>query len=711
MRLLQNKRTLWLALSLVAVGAGGLWGCSSDTKNDADSTPNDAVADGAGDVAQDLTDLNRTDETVPDATQDLAPDLGTDVPADLGHDLDDVSVDGQDTVEVVDWPEIPTTAGVAFEVQTQAPLTPFPWNFFLVEDPAMFTGRRLEINDAGMTPGLLSPLFKSFPGYDKDLDIMDGFGSYATIVLPVNTAMDPASLPAETSAGGPIDVVTFDAQGVPRSVPYVITYEEFNTKQGALAFRLLTLAPVYPLKERTTTLVLVKKALTDAVGAPFAASPAAEVLLGLREPFGTQATKQRLGALRDETLDLISKVDGLTVDELATAFTLTTGMQESPMFQAAEILEAETPEYNLDPDDDGQPNLMASVEYYTGNNPDIALVVTGTFKVPDFRDDTKRILPDAQGNVAVHSYRWAEFYLLLPKNPAATPVPFAIMQHGINSWKETMFDMDEPLLARGIAVAGFDFVHHAKGADGGFKFLPIDRIGQAADNFRQSALDIITFRNTMERLFADMDFVGVDQSPIPDADFSKVVFTGHSLGAIESTIAAALYAGTKAAGLPNPGANLNYLLEGKLKDIGLYDLMPGDAMVGMKITASQLMSNMDPAVFAPYLQTSPWPGHEPVPFLLILSTKDATIYPSCGHALTRALDSPFLDPIVEPWANVPVVSAEGRTFGTVQFDASHEAITGSGDPTVTATMRNLLNTFIYSYLVDGTPLIDWPPNT
>lgn len=699
---------------MMAVAVVAALGCSSESSKGEDVLDTH-TEDSTGDVTDLRSPEDQTDQTVPDLAQDVpdvAVDAGDLAQPDATELVQPDSVDVQDDeVTPVDWPEIPTGAGVALEVQSENPLTPFPFDWYLVDDASTPTGRRVEVTDPTYAPALLVGLFGMGSGYAPDLERMDGFGSYANFFIPVNTAMNPETLPAQTSEGGPIEVVVFPADGAPESRTFDIGYEEYKDKQGVVVYRAIMLSPVYPLKERTPAMVLVRKTLLDAEGAAFSPSPASEVLLGLREPFGTDDIKARFVTLRDATQAQLAKMGTPpAAQDLAAAVMVTTGTQESTLFQAAQKLESETPEVNLDPDEDGAPNLLAPSDYYTGDSAVIGLVITGTFKVPDFRDAGGHMPLDADGNVSVQSYRWAEFFILLPYAPASGKIPMVILQHGINSWKETMLDMAESLVGRGFAVAGFDFVHHAKGTDGGFKFLPIDQMGKAADNFRQSALDVISFRNSLEKLFAENDFADVDGNNLPDPSFDKVIFSGHSLGAIESTIAAAIYAGSGSVGggLANPGANLQYLMEGKLKDLGLYATMPGQVMVGMKATGSQLMSNMDPGLFAPYLQTSPWPGHSPIPFVLILSTKDATIYPICGLALTRAMDSPLLTPVVESWPGVPEVSAEGRTFGTVQFDAAHETIThDAGDPLVDQ-MQSVLYNFMTSYLTTDTPSISWP---
>jgi len=595
-------------------------------------------------------------------------------------------------------------------------MTPFPTDLYRRKDSASTTGGRIDVMGVHGAPGLLKPMFDLFGDtFATDLALMDGFGTLAFLVIPLATRMDPETVPEATGPGEGIEVVAFDADGIPYQAIMDVDYEEYSTGVEGSSLIVLQLFPRVPLAEKTRHLVLIRRSLTDATGTALQPYPMAEVLLGTRQPYGPAAVRQTLVDLAEQTEAALDAWDA-QADRglLAAAFTFTTGSMESELFQAGDAMEEVETAYNLDPDEDGTDNVFLPGEYdgIPGSEDKVARIITGEFRCANFRNEQGHILSGQDGEIAVQGHYWRPFWLVLPAAATEGPVPIVFAQHGINSWKETMHGFARRFAGQGWASGCFDFLHHAKGTDGGFKFLKVDRLAFSRDNFRQTALDYVMFVRTARRIFEENQFLGdrTDGVSGSEVDFSMVVFSGHSLGAIESTIALSVYGDEASGVLLNAGGNLQFLMEGFLKSAGLYDIAPGDALVGFKIVGSQLFSAMDPAVFAPYLVTKPRPGFGPVPHLLLVSTNDETIYPECGFALTKALGTPLLDPAVVEWPHVQLSGPEGLTSGTVQFAGSHEMLAGSSEVEMRLQAEEVYFHYIHTWFQTGTPQIIWPPS-
>lgn len=704
MRLYPPASTSWLPFMLTVLLACP--SCSSRGEGSPeDQWVQDLTTDGIGaDLPGDFSG---------DATELVEDDVASETtPGDVATELPDLDLQLPDTAEEI--PDSPEGAAVIFELQSEHPMTPFPWNRYALEDSSSRTGFSLSVADDVPIPGILNPMFNMFgTGYARDWATMDGFGSLGFLMIPLATEMLADSVPTETVAGGLIDVIALPEGGTPVTVPLDISYEEYSDSTGAVGVRLIQMLPRVPLRERTRHLVVVRKALKDKAGDELAAYPLAEVLMGLRPPYGPLEMRQLQARLAQETTEALDAWDATVKrEELAAAYVFTTGTMESDLFLARTKLDDEELQVNLDPDGDGQPNVYLPGEYsgVSASDPNVAVVVTGEFRCPSFRDEETGLFGlNEAGDLPVRSYHWRPFWLMIPKAAANGPVPMVFVQHGINSAKESMHSMGRRYAQEGYASACFDFLHHAAGTDGGFKFLKIDALAYTRDNFRQTALDYVTFVRTLQKLTLEYDFVPEGGDEVPDVSFDRMVFSGHSLGAIESTMASAVYGGEAAAVLLNAGGNLQYLMEGFLKDAGLYYIAPGDALAGFKMTGSHLMSAMDPAVFARYLMTDPWEGHSPIQHLLLVCTNDKTIYPACGFALAKALGVPLLEPNIEEWPFVEISGPEGLSSATVQFPGEHEMVMNSSEPELRAMAEEVYVHWVNRYFATGTPEILWPP--
>jgi hypothetical protein len=588
------------------------------------------------------------------------------------------------------------------EVQTDAPALPFPFDWFTAADDGSATGLRLSLGEESSRSLLLASVLKMIPSYADDASAMDGFGSIGLIILPINTAMSGEVVSA--SAGKDVLLYEVPADGPASPVPFDLSWQE--AEYSGKPVNLLEITPHHALAERTVHLVLVRRSMADASGAAFEPSPMAEVLLGLRSPFGPPDVADRMERVRDRTLAALGQIpETPAVLDLAAAVVFTVGTMTLDLRAVAETVEAAPITVDLDPDGDGKDNVLLPGDFapWAGKPPEeVGLVIQGRFLSPDFRG------PDGLVGAVRQNEVWHDFFLVLPAVADGQPFPLVIIQHGINSHKEAELGLARRAAGHGVAAASFDFLYHASGqSGGGFSFVQIDGAGKTVGNFRQSALDMLAFARALEGLADTKDlYPASGPDGIPDLSFDRLVFSGHSLGALESAIAGAISSRVRAAGLIAGGGSFRHLFETFLKNQGLYDLVPVDAMTGFRLLASHMMSPADPAAFAHLMEHEPVAGHPPCPFLLLMVLEDGTIPAPCAEAYTRASYAPLLEPVELAWPNIPLSEAEGMTSGTIQLHGDHEFIHESG--TTGDSARSVYFHYVSSFLGTGTPEILWP---
>ncbi len=680
--------------------------CSSTSSTSDAKADEDILVDVAGDVLWDVAqpdgesdgpplDLLEDETALPDGGLEILPDAPDgDLPA------EDVQID-----TLVPFPDAGDTVGVVMELENTDPLTPFPWNWYLVEDPTSRTGVRMNFDLPSARCRLLAGFFDFFETYRGDMEKLDGFGSLGFLMIPVSTDMNLDTLPVDTRPGSPIQVVRIDDAGIEAAI-LDLTYETYKNQSGEVVFRVIQLLPRVPLREKSRYLAVVKKSLEDAEGNSFEPFPLSEVLLGLREPFGPTWMRERLAVEAAEIQDALAKA-GMDTEEIAAAWTFDVGPMEEDLFRARDHLDQADTVWNLDPDGDGTPNIWTPAEYsgVPDSDTNVKWIVEGEFQVVNFRNEEGIIVPDSNGDIAPTGTYWRPFWLMIPAAAEEGTVPILAVQHGLDSSKESMLSWGRYYASQGMASACFAFLHHEHGAGGGFKFIKIDYLLETRDNFRQAALEYYQFVRTLKAMNVDEDFV---LEGTPDFDFSRFAFTGHSLGAMESTMTAALYREPAIAGLVNGGGNIQYIIEGFLKSGGLYDLAPGNVLVGFKAAGGQVLSAMDPAVFARYLMSEVPEDSTPIPYLLVISTEDETVYPECGYALGMGLGSSLLEPCINCWEFMPKITPADAQWGTIQMEGGHATFMGSGG--LAPQVRQIYYDYITGFIKNGTLEIKWPPD-
>ncbi|MFH1531705.1 MAG: hypothetical protein ABIK09_13345 [Pseudomonadota bacterium] len=618
-----------------------------------------------------------------------------DTPDTAGEDDADTVTPPVDTVEVVDpddLPPLPEGPQILMTLRTDPPMVPFPWDWHTEDAPDPDTGLRLKVTGALHSNALIQPVANMFSAYLLHTELLNGFGAIGIVALPLTAA--PGALPAVTGAAELIQVRRV-SDGA--DLPFRVEYTEY-IEAGEIVRRLLELDPVFPLHEGERYLVLVRKGLTDADGAPLEAPPLAEVILGTRAPYGPTSWRTEMERTRDRTLEALDGlIDAPAPEDLLLALHYTAGTSTKLLFAAADVVMGMDIEVDLDPDGDGQDNITPGPTHPSfSSDPQVGLVVQGAFSSPDFRDGEGIMAGDEDGDPVVHGYQWREFWLLIPSEPAEGPWPFAITQHGLNSWKETQYPWGRTYATLGIASGGFDFMYHAAGKDGGFWFLAVD-VPRVVDNFRQSALDMLAF----QRAVAGLD-LGID--------LTRVAYTGHSLGAIMSSLACPLSPTERIGGFVNGGGDFMHLIKTAFEKTGLFDALPGGMWSAFRVLGGHIMSPSDPALYARFLMLEPEGDRGPCPFQLQVSLQDTTVPPRTGYELAVAAGAPLVEPVIEPWDWLTPTPPEGLTWGVLQFDGEHELFNGGNGPEEKARAQGVFFHYVDTFLHGGAPEIVWPEN-
>jgi hypothetical protein len=681
-------------LALVTGGCGG-----KEDKGPEDTQPQPDV------VVEVRSELDLVEP--PDGVDDLAADISDVEEMDLSPDGAEL-LDGADIEADIPalYPEEFPAAGVKLLLGV-SPTLPYPWNGYLVPDSSSRTGRRVSFSGPFSLPEIFEGAAGMFSKAPKDLATMGGFGALGMLGVPLASAMDSEVLPAATDET-PLMGVWLAKEGELVEVPFQIELQDCTHEDSDV--RLLVLHPRRPLREGGRYLVAFSTDLEDAEGTSFAPFPATEVLLGLRAPYGTAAEQQAMSAAREETLATLATGDvGIPLEKLAAAYVFDVDVMESDLFGAARTIDEEIIEFDFDPDGDGEPNVFEAGTNGAPSGAGMLAFVQGRFKTPNFRNADGIMEYGEDGKLVLQGYEWRDFWLMIPEKLLEDDVPIAFVQHGLNSWKETMYGMGKDFVARGYVVAAFDFLHHKKNNEGGWDFVVIEKMGVTRDNFRQCALEYYAFVHGLKQLLG-LDIQTLLPLPVQtgSVDFERIVITGHSLGAIESSLMAPLYQGEALVGLLNAGANLQYLMMGFLKETGLYDLAPCDMLHGLRIIASHIMSPMDPGIMARYIYEEPPEGTPAKPYLLEIGLKDGTVYWETGYDLARALGSPLLLPCTECWPYLDVAAAATTEVGTVQFDGGHQFFFGGDGPDIKAQAHAIYYNFVETGMADGTPELMWP---
>ncbi len=621
---------------------------------------------------------------------------------------------------------------------------PFPYDYFTVADDATFTGLRpalkplpnyetVYINTNLIDRGM----FLLSDDYRYALNRLDGFSGFGFMMFEV-TDLDESGLP-QTAEASVLDesriwlVRLHDGhpafgERIPIWVEKRDAYELGEEDAHIHDFWYVSLRPVRPLDEQTRYAVVVRKGLKTTEGADL--EPSADFLqVSGQEPIHPadprrsrlEAEHQRLAPVLEA---LESDTVGLQREDLLLAFDFTTqtithdGRTVRDWIMGGQ-LPASLPDF--DNDDDGRPEYYDRESYaeaYRNAGVDMeaaASILHGTFNATDFRlpkivewDELLRrsIDHDENNDPVAQDENDVPFMLLIPKT-GEQPFPVVIVQHGINSRKESEVGIANHFVREGWAVVLMDFPYHGERSEGGMAaldFVDIVYPLKARASFLQASLDQLQFIRMLRTYDLDIWPEGGDGTV--DLSNEKIGYLGISLGGIVGGITAGLSPELGAAILNVGGGGLLDFVEGFLEDYGIIYLFPQHYMTQFATVAQTILEGGDSVNFARYLVDPP-DDYTTKSLLMQESIDDETVPNMVTDNYARAADLPHIRPVEREVPCLTPVDAPRERFGYSQFHPAGHGELGSSSERG-RRMRAQAIHFFRTYFETGEGEIIWP---
>ncbi|MDJ0841190.1 MAG: hypothetical protein QNK37_32055 [Acidobacteriota bacterium] len=480
--------------------------------------------------------------------------------------------------------------------------------------------------------------------------------------------------------------------------------------------------PIQPLKPgRPHLAILTQGVIGEDSGLPVESDAVTTLLKGNAALTGDFAALETLRQLYDSTLwPAAEAVTGQSRIFIPMAYAFTT----QPLFETLQALRARAQNENPVPEIttaaigaaqvDGLYNLLGLGAIPHGS---VGAVYSGSFEAPNYISNPLFGTFQGEGeNVQEISRNTIKFICATPPGPG--PHPAIIYQHGITSFKETVFILAEAAAISGNAIIAIDLVLHGERQIDGDGDGQIDPSGDnyinlaspltSRDNTRQSVADLIMLTRMISSGQTDFDGSGIFNL-LPD----QTRFVGISLGGIVGGVFAAVEPNITTANLNVPGGRVPYLLQrspsfGPQIDAGLaqFGLAPGNPLYDLYFMFVQTINDdADPLNYGVHFASGALSNDVPTNVLIQEAINDIVIPPSATQDLARAVALTQFDAI-NPVPDFP--QAESGATGAVgsgyyQFDAGHGALFS---PAEGPTELIQFQSFLYlTTAIFGAPLI------
>lgn len=500
-----------------------------------------------------------------------------------------------DDVCVVRWQSIAGPVALGFSTAGQgapfrvvhdrtdtARVGPYPDDVHLVPDPATRTGLRHDV----VVPTATGSHTIVFSALLAEANELDGFSPIGPIVLELDDAVDPASLPATPaeSVDPTSSLVLLDqtpwSVNFGRRVPVRVEVRNGDATGFGLTSNTLLVFPSIPLEPEGRYALYVTRRLLAAPDRPLSPSPYFAAVLG--EPVPAEAPEiTRNRDLLAEVFEAGRKQlrPALGADELAFAARISVRsiqpIQDDVQVMKRQILAAAPPAVHIDA---GDPD---AVEADPADH--VAALVRGTWDAPDWRNGSY-LARDAEGRPTVTGSQSICFRLALPTAALAGPVPIVMYQHGNpgESEVEVLRNATRFLAEAGYAVIGFTDVLNREVATPSSTpgaacknyesptasdesrltsqvfaiVLELLANNRLADHWAQTLGDQLAFVRMIQGL-GDLDLLPLGAPDgVPDLDPSQLLYMGISEGGNNGQAFAAYAPEVRAAALMVGGARL-----------------------------------------------------------------------------------------------------------------------------------------------------------
>jgi hypothetical protein len=455
----------------------------------------------------------------------------------------------------------------------------------------------------------------------------------------------------------------------------VVSYWEHDGEfEAGVSEYTLIAQPARPLRPKTRYAFFVTSDLRGADGeAEVRSARMDRVFAGEAEPGYAEQVA--------EALAVVAEAQAVAPERIALATSFTTASVHD------ELLAAVTAQRNA-----AAPALIAPWTLETPAHSDGRLRLRAMMEAPAYRAEDGRFVVDA-GVPTIVGSEALEVFVAVSNGTQNTPRPVVIYAHGLAGDKDGSWGTAARLAELGVAVFAIDAPHHGSRGGGEVnavitttKFFGIDIedqsfvLGRARDNFRQMALDQLS----LVRLVASLG--EMDQLPlgapdgVPDFDVSRMLYVGHSFGAVQGATIFAVAPEIKYALWNVGGAGLTTLI----RDSDMFTLlsqalrppeMTAPALARFFAVAQAVLDPGDPLSFAAYGTGKSLVDGDTVRDVLLQEViRDGIVPNTSSRALARAAGLELLAPIesinglAETAAPAQGNLATGATAVITQFD-------------------------------------------
>lgn len=602
---------------------------------------------------------------VPLACTDDGGDAGED---ELGGDTDsetetetesDTGTDTGEPEPAVEWPTLDCDPLVP-----ELCAYPYPNNVFTADDPAMDTGRRLELSAAMMPQSAIHQPDTSA------WSASDGFSPASTMLafLPGATTTGlPTPLTIEASLDPDCPTVVIDAETGER-VPH---WAELDMSHDDDARRTFMIRPAVRLDDDRRYIVAIR-GVVDAGGAALEASPAFAALRDL-----SPSDEPSVDARRPLYADIFARLGeaGVAREDLQLAWDFTTATDANITGRLLHMRDAGLEQLGAEPS-------FSITDIDANPSPGIAYRVDASLSVPLFLDDPGpggRLVLGADGLPEVQTMTEYPFMVLIPEQAYEEPAGLIQFGHGLFG---AYTDVDDDLLA-GLAVdynyvvfastwigmAGEDVAH----IGGLLQGARLDDWPTVVGRLSQGVFNALATMRTMKTSFADApEVLGPNMEPLL-LDLDRSFYFGGSQGGILGTPYMALSTDVERGVLAVPGQPYSLLLNRSEAWQFLGDISKSvyDDTLDLRLAIElmqQLWDRTEPTGFSGHVIDDPLPGTSAHEVLVFAAIGDHLVTTLGAHVMARDLGIPQLAPNNRDLFGIEVVDQPHAGSVLIEYD-------------------------------------------
>lgn len=341
-----------------------------------------------------------------------------------------------------------SVASIVYDRVVARSVHPYPDDFFLAADPSLPNGVRLAIPP----PIAPSDVVSIYRVLTRETPKYDGFSPIGHFVVEIEGgAPSPATFPLTPAASlvPEANAGLFDlTQGSPtygRRIPFRADIRDDLSTRGARSHSILVF-PSIPLEPGGRYGFVVTNRVETIDGWPLA--PSSFFARAIARPVvGEPDAVTRVRSLAHDVIDVVAEREPLHPEDVAVAVRIsvrsTDDIPNDLMAIKRQVTAAPPPQFTIDsvgPD----------------SHPDVAAVVRGTWKAPEWRNDI-HFVRDANGEPVQQGTNDVEFILALPAAANEGLAPITMYQHGNpgSAQREVASSARSYLAEAGFAVIGF----------------------------------------------------------------------------------------------------------------------------------------------------------------------------------------------------------------------------------------------------------------